>query len=47
VSYLAYRLHLLNRLLARPASDRRYIRVITNYENCRVDIAQQLIGAGC
>lgn len=47
MSYLAFRLQLLSRLLARPASDRRYIRDITRYERIRLDVAAQLIGEGC
>lgn len=47
MSYLAFRLSLLNRLLARPAHDRRYITNITHYEECRLSVAQRLIGSGC
>lgn len=47
MSYLAFRLHLLNRLLARPAADRRYITNIQHYVDTRLSVAERLIGAGC
>ena len=46
MSDLAYRLFLMNRALARPASE-LHPSWRPRYETCRLQVAQQIIGAGC